>query len=110
MLTAVLITNILSHLFLYVINDKKIDAGDPLMVKLIGYGALFSINILIMMALLQGSLGLQVSYALLTLLLFSMHFILDEDFIVRFDKPLNLFIMTFVSVAIYGVWWLMLVR
>jgi len=105
MLFFVLISNFVTHLIIFILNNFKINQDSPTIFKLITYAATFSINILVyaFFTFSKDSFN-DVSfliYLALTFVLFVIHFILDEDWLFRFDKIVSFIFTIIISLIFY---------
>lgn len=104
--------NIMSHIFIFIVNKLKIDRTYPVLFKFYNYSFILTLNILIFAIyafsenLLKSSTILV--YSLITGILFVIHFIFDEDWIFRFEKEITLITMTFLNVLFYITYYLIL--
>lgn len=107
-LFTILIINLISHLIITIINLTKINFSNPLAYKILAYFPIFILNIitLIIILFINNTLKntLVYSYITITMLLFIMHYIFDEDFIFRFNKFINFLILTILSSIFYSSW------
>ncbi len=103
--------NIISHALIAVVNENKIDNDNPVLFKSFYYFIIFNINIIIFLisAFFVEILSVTILYSYLsvTVPLIIIHFILDEDWIFRFDKGINLMIMLFLIVLLHSLWYVL---
>jgi len=108
-----LVINLLSQFTLYFFNNKKINATNPIIYKIVSYFFLFNINIIsfYIMIFIFNSLNniILLSYTLTTFALFIIHFILDEDWILRFEKEVNLILIIIITIILYSIWYFLVI-
>ncbi len=110
----ILLLNIITHALLSIVNVNKSDSDNPLMFKIFYYFLLFNINIIIF---LIGTFTLNIlnstliySYLTVTIPLISIHFILDEDWVFRFDKAINMLSIFFLIIIFYSLWYVLVLK
>jgi len=112
-LLIVLSINLISHFFLFILNHLKNEFDNHVLFKIVSYFILLNLNILVVSILLFYfkifSTFILYSYLTITLFLFVMHFIFDEDFFFRFEKVVVLAMMVFISIFFYGTWYLLFI-
>ena len=105
----ILIINLITHLLILFVNYKKSEEDMPIFFKVIFYFLLFGVNVvtfcisLFIINLFEQKLIY--SYIILTGILFIFHFILDEDWIFRFEKIINVVIVMLLNITFYGLWY-----
>jgi len=105
----VILLNIITHLIIFIINNLKSGNNEPTLFKIFFNLPLYTINIILSILILfifsiNLLTSLLISYLFITLIIFLLHFILDEIFEYRFNKTLNLIIITTLSSIIYFIW------
>ena len=100
--------NIISHLLLYIGNTQKTGHEIPVLFKLIFYNFFLIFNFLFYIIITffykKTKIPFLFTYIIITTSLFCFHFVLDEDFLFRFEKLVNFFILMFLLMVFYGLW------
>ena len=105
--------HLIVHLIILFINLMKIDSENPIMFKSFYYFLLLSFNIIsfIILAWIVNfyTFDIVLSYLMIIVPLFGLHFVLDEDWLLRFDKGVNLLIMIGLTVISHFVWYMIII-
>jgi len=105
----IIIATIIFNLLLLLTNTLKISSNKPISFKLMFYSLIFSFNVVLFLMLAfyldLTEKNIAYSYLSITFVLYLIHFILDEDWILRFDKFFNAFIMIILSIILYISWY-----
>lgn len=109
----IILINIIAHMILIIINSLKIDQTYPVLFKIWTYFIVLNFNIMITAILLftqnmlnVGNIGF---YTAITATIFLLHFIIDEDIILRFEKSVNFIIILLVSLVAYSTYTFILI-
>jgi len=102
------------HLLLLIINLKKMNFTYPIIFKLTGYVIIFGFNVILFMIfmftqnMLENNIYL-FSFIIYTLALFIIHFILDEDFLFRFNKVINFVLVEILAIMFGSIYYIILI-
>lgn len=108
-----IIINIISHLILFWANNYKNDFSVPLIFKIFIYSTILGLNILVVSLLLFSQDILNDKnvyvYIIITLVLFIVHFLFDEDVLFRFEKVVGFILSSLLTFVFYsGYIWIVL--